>query len=86
MYNDNLPVIDLPPYANVPYYKASSDEEAWDRYSNVLSNAVNLFDKQVLIELRNTNEQTMENITPYCVATGGGAPPTANLYRQDYDY
>jgi len=86
VYNDNLPVIDLPPYASVPYYKAPSDEQAWNRYSNVLSNATNLFDKQVLIELRNTNEQSMENITPFCVATGGGAPPTANIYKEDYDY
>ena len=79
-------MVDLPPMASVPYSKPETDAAAWERYNNILKNAVNLFDKQVLIELRNHNDQTMENITPYSVANGGGAPPTSNIYRQDYDY
>jgi hypothetical protein len=83
-YQDNMPLIDLPPYANVPGYNVKKDTAAWERYSDIMSSAVNLFDKQVLIELRNVDDQTMEDITPYAVLPGQFAPPTNNIFREDY--
>lgn len=86
LYNDNMPYIDLPPYAVRPGFRVKDDDEAWERYSNVMSNALNLFDKQVLIELRNIDDQNMEDIPPYGMINANASPPTQDVYRQDYEY
>lgn len=84
LFNDNMPIIDLPPYANVPYYKVEDDNDAWVKYSDVMASAENLFDKQVLIELRKYDENTMENIYPTGAIGSNRAPPTNNMYRELY--
>lgn len=87
LYNDNMQKIDLPPYAEEHEgYSIDRTEEAWLRYSEVMESAVNLFDKQVLIDLNpNTCEQPMDNILPYGYVGGGREQPTtANIYRNEY--
>jgi hypothetical protein len=87
IFNNNMPTIDLPPFATVPNYLVDGD---YERYSNVITSSVNLLDRQVLVELRSTNDQTMENITPYGVSSGGlgtpfqESPPANNVYREFY--
>lgn len=84
-FNDNMPYIDLPPFAEVPGFKVDTSVDAWDKYSDIMSSAVNLLDKQVLIELRPTNPMTMENEGPDAVMKSLFMPPTQNVWREFYN-
>lgn len=86
IYKDNMPYIDLPPYARVPEYRVKDNDEAWQRYSDIMSSAVNLFDTPVLIELNPSPDQTMENIYPSASVASNRAPPTNDIYREMYGY
>lgn len=87
-FNDNMEYIDLPPYARVPGYRVKDDDEAWQRYSDVMSTAVNLMDHQVLIELRESDAGSgaMENVYPQAAIGSNRAPPSSNMYQNSYDY
>lgn len=85
IFNNNMPLIDLPPYANREGYRVETDDAAWQRYSDVMSTAVNLFNKDVMIELRETNDYTMENIYPSAFISSFNAPPTNDIYREMYN-
>ena len=85
-FSDNMPYIDLPPYARVPEYRTKDDDEAWERYSNIMSTAVNLMDYPVLIQLRESNDQPMENIFPNGTIGSNRAPPSSDMYRYQLDY
>jgi len=77
-FNDNLAEFDFPPYIQVPGGKVSNDDDAWERFTDVMTSAENLFDKQLLIELRpNMHNQTMETIYPS--ATGNSLTPPQDL-------
>jgi hypothetical protein len=87
IFNDNMPTVDYPPYAtrSLPNYKIDTSEAAWERYADVMSSAVNLLDRQVLVELHTGQEsEFMENITPYAFVGGQNAPPTEDLYKNQY--
>lgn len=84
IYNDNRNVINLPPFATSNVYKVDSSEEAWTNYSNVMSSVTNLLDKQVLMELRPTGSNTMENPMPNGVVNWINIPSTNNLYENFY--
>lgn len=83
-FNDNRPYIDLPPFAEVAGFNVDTSTSAWDKYSNIMSSAVNLLDKQVLIELRPTAPMTMENEGPDAVMKSLFMPPTQNVWREFY--
>lgn len=77
-FNDNLAEFDFPPYIRVPNAKVPNDDEAWERLQDVMTSAEDLFDKQILIELRpNMHNQTMETVYP--VATGNTPTPPQDL-------
>jgi len=87
LFHNNMPKIDLPPYAqDREGYAVDRTTAAWDRYSQVMQSATNLFDRQVLIELNpNTCEHPMDNILPYGYVGGGTEQPaTGNVYRDEY--
>lgn len=84
IYKDNRILIDVPPFATSSKFRVDKSEEAWEKYSNIMSNTVNLLDKQVLIELRPTSGNTMENIYPSGVINWFNAPSTNNLYETFY--
>lgn len=84
-YDDNRPYIDLPPFAKVPRYRVDDSDAAWEKYSDVMSSAVNLLDKQILVELRPINSMTMENEGPDAVMKSSYMPPTQNVWRYSYD-
>jgi hypothetical protein len=56
--------------------------EAWKKYSDALSGAVNLMDKQVLVELRDCTGSFMESTTPTGVSrnTSPDQPPNQNIF------
>lgn len=83
---DEIPVIDLPPFATPPDgFRVLNDDKAWKRYSDVMSSAVNLLDKEVLVELRPTNEMTMENVLPtMTLGESSEVCPTRNVYKDFY--
>lgn len=84
-FNNNLREIDLPPYAKVPGFNIATDEDAWIKYSNVMSSATNLLDRRVLIELGNTVTDVSESPQLPTASIGGPrAPPTNDPYRFDY--
>ncbi len=86
-FNDNMEYIDLPPYARVPGYRVQDDDEAWQRYSDIMSSAVNLMDRQVLIELRESGDGgAMENVYPQAAIGSNRAPPSSDMYQNSYDY
>jgi len=87
VYENNRGYIDLPPYADSPnpQYSVDRSEAAWQKYANAMSSAQNLYDRQVLVEMRPHPDQTIENITPYAIRSGNYAPTTADIYRQDYN-
>lgn len=81
---DNFLEIDTPPFNNNTNFRVDRSEEAWEKYSNVMSNTVNLLDRQVLIELRPSTGNTMENIYPNAVINSNYTPSTNNLYETFY--
>lgn len=85
-YNNNLRKVDLPPYAKRPGYDIESDSDAWGRYAEVMKSATNLFDRQVLVELRPTPDDPDDTPVPYASVGGPRAPPTHDPYRYDYLY
>lgn len=84
LYDDNRPLINLPPFAKRPGYKVDDSQEAWKKYSDVMSSAVNLMDKEVLVELRPTTSSTMETVYPAAQACGMEMPNTNNEYQSFY--
>lgn len=86
IYNDNRQSINLPPYASstVKKYKVDDSKEAWEEYSNIMSGAVNLLDKEVLIELRPSASNNTENVYPVAQAGWIDMPGTQNAYQTFY--
>ena len=81
VYSDNRAVIDLPPFVDdIPGFIINRTEADWEKYNNAMAEATNLIDKPVLVELRQTNEQPMENIKPYGVIGSYEAPSTYPPY------
>jgi hypothetical protein len=64
LYSNNMEYLDVPPYANPPGYNVDRSTNAWDRYTYAMSSSVNLLDKEVLVELRQSTGSLMENVFP----------------------
>ena len=83
-FNNNVPAIDLPPSvpADAVPFVVDRSPEAWKKYSDALSGAVNLMDKQVLVELRDCTGSFMESTTPTGVSrnTSPDQPPNQNIF------
>ena len=85
-YENNLSELDLPPYASVPGFFVPNDDDAWDKYSDVMKSAVNLLDRRVLIEMGESIKDEAECPTLPTASIGGPrAPPTNDIFRWDYD-
>ena len=49
-----------------------------------MSSAVNLLDKQVLVELRHSQNNTFDTVEPTASFEAFIAPPNNNLYKNNY--
>ena len=84
IYKDNRIFVDVPPFGSDSLFRVDTSEEAWEKYSNIMSSTVNLLDKQVLVELRPNSGNTMENVYPNGVINWFNTPSTNNLYETFY--
>lgn len=84
IYNNNMPYINLPPYASREGYNVDSTDEAWEKYSDIMASSLNLMDKEVLVELRPTTSSTMETIYPVAQNSSIFTPSTNNQYEAFY--
>lgn len=83
-YNNNMPYIDLPPFANPSGYQVDTSDAAWKKYSDVMNSAVNLLDKQVLVELRPTAADGMEMVYPSAFNGMFDMTGSYNIYQKYY--
>jgi hypothetical protein len=85
LYSNNMEYLDVPPYANPPGYNVDRSEASWDKYSYSMSSAVNLLDYEVMIELRQSTGNLMENVTPSAQSKSVlGQMGTNNSYEESY--
>lgn len=80
-FSNNLPIYDFPPYVTVDGGLVLNDNEAWERYIHTMESTTNLFDRQVLVELRpGMHPNQLENIYPAATALGDDIPSTTKPY------
>lgn len=84
LYKNNMPYINLPPYAYKNGYNVDSSLDAWNSYNDMMETATNLIDKEVLIELRKDQGNYMDTVLPSAQQFASYIPPNENIYQAFY--
>lgn len=83
-YNNNMPFINLPPYAYKNGFNVDSSLDAWNQYNDMMETATNLMDKEVLVEIRKSQGNYMDTVLPAAQQFTTYMPPNENIYQAFY--
>lgn len=84
LFDSEPPLIDLPPFAQVPGFTVDTSEANWGKYNNAMSTATNLLDRQILVKLNKYNGDYMEKVGPSGQQATNLMPSNKNPYRNYY--